>query len=284
MARIKNSKLTAVRVPVRLPNGRPSTGLRFKNLVAAEKNISGIPSAGPRSAPVFSAANPEPYSMPEWLIEKLRANPAAVALLRSRPPEPTPPEPTPPDKARPKPKMPATGNYDADGYDKTGRSSYGYDRAGFFGNGWHLDGYNLDGRRFDVNGFNGSHIHRETGTHTAPDGRRFIDFLPIRDVHGFGHDGFNVSGMNARGFGRNGLHESTGTVYDPAGFDDEYCDAGGFDERGYNVDFYSEPRRSVEYEIGWHRDTKADYSPDGFDMSGLDKHGFDSTGMFWERD
>lgn len=230
MARKTTLNLTAVRRPVRLQNGKRSSGLRFMNLVVAEKDISGVPSAGPR------------------------------------------------------PRLtPALSTYDADGYDKDGRSSYGYDRDGFFGYGWHIDGYNREGRWFDANGFNRNHVHEETGTYIAPDGRRYSDFLPEWDADGFGHDGFDVAGMNSRGFGRNGLHEATGTIFDSTGFDEEYCDTRGFDEHGFNVDFYSDPPRSPEYEVGWHRDTKTCYSPEGFDIAGLDVNGVDSTGMFWEQ-
>ncbi|TFB76103.1 hypothetical protein E3O21_11655 [Cryobacterium flavum] len=44
------SKLTPVRVAVRLPNGDVGTGIRHKNLVPAERNLPGSPSAGPRPA------------------------------------------------------------------------------------------------------------------------------------------------------------------------------------------------------------------------------------------
>ncbi|TFD04139.1 hypothetical protein [Cryobacterium sp. TMT1-66-1] len=83
MAKIKSSKLSPVRVPVRLPNGGGmSTAIRHKNLVPAERNLPGSPSAGPR--PVVEPVTAEvPYTMPDWLVEKLRANPEAVADLRA---------------------------------------------------------------------------------------------------------------------------------------------------------------------------------------------------------
>ena len=83
MARIKSSKLTAVRVAVRQQNGEIGSGIRHKNLVPAERNLPGSPSAGPRPVVAQAATAEVPYTMPDSLVERLRANPEAVADLRA---------------------------------------------------------------------------------------------------------------------------------------------------------------------------------------------------------
>lgn len=92
-------------------------------------------------------------------------------------------------------------------------------------------------------------------------------------------DGYGViSGLNKRGFDRNGNHYETGDKYDEVGVDEHGFDREGvhvetewiIDEKGYN-------RRGFNIFTGLHRNGRK-YDDDGYDIRGYDKDGWSRSG------
>ena len=319
MARIKNSKLTAVRVPVRLANGRPSTGLRFKNLVPAERNLPGSPSAGPRPAEASPAATAPAYG------RRLRQS---IIGLRAR--------------------------AEAYGYDEAGFDYYRVDK-----NGLDVDGFDADGihtttgtafaperygyapglagnlmRGRDVHGFDNSGFdlsHYDASGNFDPnfiaeimsaDNPASEEYLweargKIRatDLDFYDEAGYSpATGRDRQGFNRQGL--------DAAGCNEDGYNSDGYDAAGYDRDNQENPDALFNIESGLNRhgfdvdgrnvfsgrrtariDSSFDVSgPDGFDRSGVvaegfnrgydrggwrdhhNQYGYDTQGVYYEAD
>ncbi|MYE38481.1 MAG: hypothetical protein F4X82_03125 [Candidatus Spechtbacteria bacterium SB0662_bin_43] len=66
-------------------------------------------------------------------------------------------------------------------------------------------------------------------------------------------------------FDRNGIHEDTGTQYDPRGYDVWGRDKDDYDKNGFDV-------------MGVHRDTDDHYNPNGYDLWGYDRDGYNARG------
>ncbi|MDR3670536.1 MAG: hypothetical protein P4L36_06820, partial [Holophaga sp.] len=72
---------------------------------------------------------------------------------------------------------------------------------------------------------------------------------------------YNPGGFNAKGFNSTGIHQATGTLYDSAGFN-----AAGFNNSGFNA-------------TGIHQATGTLYDSAGFNAAGFNNSGFNATGI-----
>jgi hypothetical protein len=176
---------------------------------------------------------------------------------------------------------PAT--YDPEGYNADGLSSSRHNRQGLFHDGWHYSGRHGNGTSFDDDGFTRSGLHKTTGTFLDPEGSILLEKRWILRP-GYDGNGLDSEGRNCEGFDADDIHGATGTEYNLEGRDVWGQDSGGFDEAGFYMEFYREPGRNPDYEIGWHRDTKTSYDPDSFDTAGVNEGGIDSTGVDWGLD
>ncbi|KQC11120.1 MAG: hypothetical protein APR54_11265 [Candidatus Cloacimonas sp. SDB] len=87
----------------------------------------------------------------------------------------------------------------------------------------------------------------------------------------YDEDGFNINGLNKRGFNRQYQHSSTNLKYDEDGFDYYGYDTNGYDSDGYD---------NLGFDVSGF-DRKG-FNESGFDISGFDKTGFDEEG--YDRD
>ena len=257
----KKSKLTPTRVSIKLASGKTTTGIRHKNLVPAPSALT--PPAGPAHDSLTSP-----------LVGKIAATEEHPEF------------------------DPETG-LDARGWTRNGlhcwtqdgRSYYGkYDAYGRDRDGYSvlekpLDDLGFTPRGFDVNDFDRSGIHRETGTELDLGGR---------DRHGF----YGVTGLpilrpcsvnlqhNPAGFGPDGFHRDTGMEFDDHGFDWNHIHpttGTRFDERGFSHDGQTRDYTGIDADG---RDFRG-YGPDRRDAAGnhfltgtpLDSQGFDAAGI-----
>lgn len=88
------------------------------------------------------------------------------------------------------------------------------------------------------------------------------------DRTGYDADGYSRKGYDRRGFDRRGFHRTTGTEWNPKGFDVNGLNANGYDRDGYDV----EGRDSGGFD-------RTGFNGEGFNRNGYDREGFNRGGL-----
>ncbi len=108
------------------------------------------------------------------------------------------------------------------------------------------------------------------------------------DPNGYDKDGYNSNGYDKDGYAGNGYDKDgydkdgyAGNGYDEDGYDKDGYDSNGYDKDGFNAAGFDTEAR--------HRETGEIYNPAGYDINGYDKNGFNAeginraTGMIYDR-
>lgn len=161
--------------------------------------------------------------------------------------------------------------YDNKGYDKDGVNKDGFDMCGR-----HIKTRSIfDPEGYNSRGFNAEGIHKLTGTKYNPEGydKNNLDRYGFRPSgsHYETNSKYDPKGYDRNRFNRDGIHEVTGTFFDPEGYDKKGYDKDGFNKEGINKDGFNREGFNVK--------TNSIYDSKGYDKDGYDKRGFNKEGI-----
>lgn len=94
-------------------------------------------------------------------------------------------------------------------------------------------------------------------------------------------DGFNVeTGLNRRGFRKDGTYLDTGEFYNEKGYDIDGFSRSGYDVNGFGRDGWNKRGFNKKH---IHRETGTEYDPDGFNFYGINAEGIKKSDILKEQ-